>query len=66
MAKSEGVRRIMLTGKLIILIGVTLGVVTYFVLGILIGASIAIRIAALGGLVCAAGWIVQGFSQQDP
>ena len=56
----------MLTGKLIILIGVTLGVVTYFVLGILIGASIAIRIAALGGLVCAAGWIVQGFSQQDP
>ena len=75
MAKSEGVRRIMLTGKLIILIGITLGVMAYVVLvsfpqlltsGILIGAPIAIYVAALGGLVWAAGWIVQGFSQPDP
>ena len=59
-----GARRIMLTGKLIILIGITVGVMTYVVLfgfpqlltsGILIGAPIAIYAAALGGLVWAAG-----------
>ena len=65
----------MLTGKLIILIGITLGMMTYVVLfgfprvlssGILIGAPIAFYVAGLGGLVWAVGWIVQGFNQPDP
>lgn len=74
MAKSEGARRIIITGKVIILIGITLGVMTWVILfnfpqlltaGILI-AGPALYVAALGGLVWAVGWIVQGFNQPDP
>ena len=63
----------MLTGKLIMLIGITLAVMAYIVmfsfpamldLLVLIGAPIPV--VALGGLVWAAGWIMQGFNQPDP
>jgi hypothetical protein len=76
MAKKEGVRRIVMTGKLIVLIGITLGVLSvvsmfgrqdmFFSPAILIGGSIALRVGALGGLVWAAGWIGEGFTQPDP
>jgi len=71
MAKQEGVRRIVMTGKLIVLIGITPGVqvvVTmfsfrelFFYPGMLEGVSIALRVAVLGGLVWAVGWIADGF-----
>jgi hypothetical protein len=72
MAKNEGVRRIMLTGKLIVLIGITLAVVFYVALSkfpellsllALLGAPLPV--VAFGGLVWAAGWILQGFNQPD-
>lgn len=79
MAKKEGVRRIVMTGKLIVLIGITLGVLSVvMVFGlremldifqyppVLFGVSIALRVAALGGLVWAAGWIAGGFIGPDP
>jgi hypothetical protein len=76
MAKKEGVRRIVMTGKLIVLIGITLGVLSVVMMfglrdiflnpGVLFGISIALRVAALGGLVWAAGWIAEGFTRPDP
>jgi hypothetical protein len=76
MAKKEGVRRVVMTGKLIVLIGITLGVLSvvsmffrqdfFFSPAILIGGSITLRVGALGGLVWAAGWIAEGFTQPDP
>lgn len=65
-----------MTGKMIVLIGITLGVLslgTMFGLpdmfrytAVLFGISTALRVAALGGLVWAAGWIAEGFSRPDP
>ena len=72
MAKKEGVRRIVLTGKLILLIGITLGMLsvglqaTFLNGALLIGGPIGLRVAALGGLVWAAGWIAEGFTWPDP
>jgi hypothetical protein len=81
MAKTEGVRRIVMTGKLIVLIGITLGVLAIVMIFglrdtfaldpflrdvVLFGASMAPRVVALGGLVWAAGWIAEGFSQPNP
>ena len=70
MAKSEGVRRIMMVGKVIVLIGVTLGVLAGLLFfgspGILLGGTIAMYVAAFGALVWAAGWVIQGFTQPDP
>ena len=70
MAKSEGIRRIMMVGKVIVLIGVTLGVLTSLLFfgspGILVGGTIALYIAGLGTLVWAAGWVIKGFVQPDP
>ena len=71
MAKNEGVRRIMWTGKLIVLIGITLAAVFYMVLSkfpellnlVLLGAPLPV--VAFGGLVWAAGWILHGFNQPD-
>jgi hypothetical protein len=77
MAKQEGIRRIVMTGKLIVLIGIVLGVlyvvtITMFARGggflypgVVGGVSIALQIAALGGLVWAAGWIADGFAGPD-
>jgi len=75
MAKQEGVRRIVMTGKLIVLIGITLGVLSvvtlfaprelFFYPVLLEAVSIALRVAALGGLVWAAGWIADGFTTPD-
>jgi hypothetical protein len=74
MAKKEGVRRIVMTGKLIVLIGITLGVLSAVMMFglrevldmfVLYGMSIAVRVAALGGLVWAAGWIAEGFIRPD-
>ena len=72
MAKNEGVRRIMLTGKLIMLTGVTLVVVTYLVLfkfpelgSLLVLLGAPLPVLAFGGLVWAAGWILQGFNHPD-
>jgi hypothetical protein len=74
MAKKEGVRRIVIIGRLIVLIGVALGVL-YFVAvfafrdmlryPVLYGVSIALQVAAFGGLVWAAGWIAEGFTSPD-
>jgi hypothetical protein len=74
MAREEGVLRIVKTGKLIVLIGIVLGVLSavavtvsvraYRYLGAVFG--IAFRVAALGGLVWGAGWIAQGFTRPDP
>lgn len=66
----------MTTGKLIVLIGVALGVLSGVMMsvplyifqypGAVYGVSIAFRVAALGGLVWAAGWIADGFTTPDP
>jgi hypothetical protein len=76
MARKEGVRRIITTGKLMMLIGITLStlsVVIMFVFKnmfpypiVLDGVPIGLRFAALGGLVWAAGWIADGFTKPDP
>jgi hypothetical protein len=76
MAKQEGVRRVVMTGKLIVLIGIALGVLSVLTVyasrnmflypGLFYGLSIALRVAALGGLVWAAGWIADGFTRPDP
>ena len=71
MARKEGVRRIVTTGKLILSIGMTLGVLSAVMMYIqypaaVYGVSIAFRVAALGGLVWAAGWIADGFTTPDP
>lgn len=72
MAKNEGARRIMLTGKLIALIGITLAAVFYIVfskvpelLNLLTLLAAPLPVLAFGGLVWAAGWILQGFNQLD-
>jgi hypothetical protein len=68
--EKEGVRRIVTTGKLIVLIGITLGVLSVVVTfghpEVLIGVSISLWVTALGGLVWAAGWIAEGFTRPDP
>jgi len=73
MAKKEGVRRIVMTGRLIVLIGIALGVLLMFVTpymfrysGAMYGVSVAFRVAALGGVVWATGWIADGFTRADP
>lgn len=71
MARKEGVRRIVTTGKLLVSIAMTLGVVSGVMIYIqypaaLYVVSIAFRVAALGGLVWAAGWIADGFTAPDP
>jgi hypothetical protein len=75
MAKKEGVRRIVITGRLIVLIGVALGVLSVLMMfvplymfrypGAVYGVPVAFRVAALGGLVWAAGWIADGFTSPD-
>jgi hypothetical protein len=75
MARKESVRRIVITGRLIVLIGIALGVLyvaTIFAFrgmflysGVLYGVSIPLRVAAFGGLVWAAGWIAEGFTSPD-
>jgi hypothetical protein len=65
-----------MTGKLTVLIGIVLGVrhvvtITMFARsgflypGVVNGVSIALQIAALGGLVWAAGWIADSFTGPD-
>ena len=68
MSKGEGATRIMMVGKAIILIGVALGVLAGFLFpgGILVAGMFALYVAGLGGLVWAAGWIVQGFFIDPP
>ncbi|MGC1451877.1 MAG: hypothetical protein WA830_17755 [Candidatus Sulfotelmatobacter sp.] len=61
MAKTEGIRRIALAGKLILLIGITLGVLGYFVPVLIFG----LVLLPLGACLDIAGWIVDGFSQPD-
>lgn len=77
MARNEGVRRIMMTGKLIVLIGITLAALFLVIMmfgleerflsppNLLLG-FLALRVVALGALVSAAGWIAQGFIQAAP
>ena len=76
MATNEGLRRVVIMGKLIVLVGITLSTlcaVTIFGFGnmfqypiVLDGVAVGLRVAALGGLVWAAGWIAQGFTRPDP
>jgi hypothetical protein len=73
MAKKEGVWRIVITGRLIVLLGITLGAL-YTIMAfrgmslysaVLYGASVAVRVVAFGGLVWVAGWIAEGFTSPD-
>ena len=65
MARDEGVRRIMLTGKLIMLIGLTVGVLTGIAThALLVGVLVALNVVVLGALVWAAGWVVEGFMRR--
>ena len=66
MSMSEGATRIMMVGKAIILmrLGVLAGF--FFPGGILVAGMLALYVAGLGGLVWAAGWIVQGFFIDPP
>lgn len=74
MAKQEGVRRIVIIGKLIVLIGITLSTLSVvMVFGfrdmfpyLIALAPIGLEVAAFGALVWAAGWIAQGFTRPDP
>jgi hypothetical protein len=76
MAKKEGARRIVIIGKLIVLNGITLSTLSVVMIFgfrdmfrdpiVLDGVPIGLRVAALGGLVWAAGWIAQGFTRPDP
>jgi hypothetical protein len=69
-AKSEGARRIRIVGKVIALIGVTIGVLGGVLLWrqpeILVIGMIALYGVGFGALVWAAGWIVQGFLSDTP
>jgi len=73
MAKIEGVRRIMITGKVIALVGSAFAVLTWILLYSIMEGRIALIMLlgwlsyplALGGLVWAAGWITQGFLHPD-
>lgn len=69
MAKNEGTRRIIVAGKLIMLVGVTLGVIAALLLlgtsGVLVAGMIAFNVVALGGVVWIAGWIIKGFIEPD-
>lgn len=66
----------MIIGKLIVLIGITLSTLSVVMIFgfrdtfpytiVLDGVPIGLRVAALGGLVWAAGWIAQGFTRPDP
>ena len=74
-AKKEGIRRIVIIGKLIVSIGITLAVLSFVSMfrlaeiflnpSLLIGGSIALQVTAFGGLVWAAGWIAEGFTPPD-
>lgn len=76
MAKQEGIRRVVITGKLIVLIGVALGLLSvitmfsprnmFFYPVLMYGAPLALPVAGFGGLVWAAGWIADGFFESDP
>ena len=70
MAPQEGARRIKIVGQFIILIGCTVVVflwLSFFVargsFGLVELAVMLITPVALGGLVWAVGWVVEGFSQ---
>ena len=75
MAKKEGIRRIVMVGKLIVSMGITLAVLSFLITfklaeiflnpSVLIGGSIALHVTAFGGLVWAAGWIAEGFAEPD-
>jgi hypothetical protein len=56
----------MMTGKVIMLIGVTLAIAVGVMTHLVLGSTTALYLTALGGLIWAAGWIVQGFIQADP
>lgn len=58
----EGIRRLKLVGKLIVLIGVTLAVLTWFFAGHeLMGWQWLI--ASLGAVIWACGWVFDGFAR---
>jgi hypothetical protein len=73
MAKVAGVRRIKITGKVIMLIGITFAVLTWVLLYGTTGSigGLVMLLGALsypvgfGGLVWAAGWIAEGFFQPE-
>lgn len=65
----------MIVGKLIASIGITLSTLSVVIIFgfrdmlrypiVLDGVAIGLRVAALGGLVWAVGWIAQGFTRPD-
>ena len=65
MAKTEGIRRIIVAGRQIILIGITIGVLGSWGLG-LPGFLLGIGVVVFGAVVWTAGWIVAGFTNPDP
>jgi hypothetical protein len=75
MAKREGVRRIVLAGRLILLIGITCGVLGSLGMWVFVGiglvnlggmlAAVAVVLVPIGASLWVVGWIVDGFSQPD-
>jgi hypothetical protein len=62
MAKREGIRRMTLAGRLVMLVGLTCTILAYVGMGVLIFGLVLVPI---GGLLWLAGWIVDGFNQPD-
>jgi hypothetical protein len=63
-AISEGIRRIVVAGRLIILIGATLCALAYATPLPL--AILGMEVMVFGGVVWLAGWIIEGFTQPKP
>jgi hypothetical protein len=64
MSTSEGIRRIVVAGRLIVLTGATLCALAYATPLPL--AILGIEVMAFGGAVWLAGWIIEGFTQPKP
>lgn len=64
MAIIEGIRRIMIAGRLIVLTGATLCALAYATPLPL--AIPGIEVMVFGGAVWLAGWIIEGFTQPRP
>jgi hypothetical protein len=65
MDKHEGARRITMLVKFIMLIGLTVGVALGMTFGMILGIMSSVYIIAFGGIVWAAGWIIQGFNRPN-
>jgi hypothetical protein len=76
MAKREGIRRIILAGRLLMVVGIALAALGYFVLpaAVFVGgamipigaiAEFGLRLIPIGAATWLAGWIIDGFGLPD-